>query len=157
MSLARLRAAFQDDEAAVQLLLLIREISHTWDDLIDKDKPVTADQVHRAFWIAIVGLRANPFYVRHEAVLLPILEAGIFNYIASCTLEKTPGHPRQVAHTARYAAGDVALVMARLIGGIDWAIEQAPALKLILQTDTFENFNMEMEVRYGTTQDPAAA
>lgn len=152
----RLRACFQGDEQAVQLLVLIREISHTWDDLIDADKPVAHLQIHRAFWLALVGLKTNTFYQRFEPALLPVLETGIFNYVASVDLERQPGHARHLAHTARYAVGDVALLMARLIGGVDWAMEQAPALKLLLQTDTFDDFDQEMEARYGTQDNPAA-
>lgn len=107
--------------------------------------------------LALVGLKTNPFYQRFEPVLLPVLETGIFNYVASVDLERTADHPRKLAHTARYAVGDVALLMARLIGGVDWAMEQAPALKLLLQTDTFDDFNSEMENRYGKAQDDSAA
>lgn len=146
----QLKACFKGDDAAVQLLLLLREISHTWDDLIDRDKPVTHHQIHRSFWLALVGLKTNRFYIHYEASLLPVLETGIFNYVASVDLERTPGHSRQLAHTSRYAVGDVALLMARLIGGIDWAMEQAPVLKLLLQTDTFEEFDKEMEAKYGS-------
>lgn len=147
--LEQLRAVMQGNDSAVQLLTLIREISHTWDDLIDKDKPVEPLQIHRAFWLALVGLKTNAFYQDHEAALLPVMETGIFNYVASVDLERLPGHARHLAHTARYAIGDVALLMVRLIGGVDWAMQQAPALKLLLQTDTFEDFNTEMEHRYG--------
>lgn len=147
--LDQLRACFKGDEQATQLLLLIREISHTWDDLIDKDKPIDPLAIHRAFWIALVGLKTNAFYQQWENVLLPVMETGIFNYVASVDLERHPGHPRHLAHTARYAIGDVALLMARLIGGVDWAMQQAPTLKLLLQTDTFEDFDTEMENRYG--------
>lgn len=155
--LDQLKACFQGDEQAVQLLLLIREISHTWDDLIDQDQPVTHQQIHRAFWLALVGLKTNTFYQRYEALLLPVMETGIFNYAASVDLERIPGLPREIAHTARYAVGDVALLMARLIGGVDWAMEQAAVLKQLLQTDTFENFNAEMEAKYGSTHDSPAA
>lgn len=152
----QLRACFKGDEQAIQLLLLVREISHTWDDLIDRDKPVTHLRIHRAFWLALVGLKTNAFYQRYEALLLPVLETGVFNYVASVDLERERGHARHLAHTARYAVGDVALLMARLVGGVDWAMQQAPTLKLLLQTDTFEDFNEEMEARYGT-QDSSAA
>lgn len=148
--LEQLRTCLKGDEQAVQFLLQVREISHTWDDLIDRDKVVTQLQIHRAFWLALVGLKTNGFYQRFEAALLPVLETGIFNYVASVDLERQPGHARHLAHTARYAVGDVALLMARLVGGVDWAMEQAPALKLLLQTDTFEDFDQEMEARYGT-------
>lgn len=152
-----LKACLQGNSDAVSLLLIIREISHTWDDLIDCDKPVTHQQVNRAFWLSLVGIKTNPFYQRFESVLLPLLEQGILNYVASVDLERTAGHPRHLAHTARYAVGDVALVMARLIGGVDWAMEQAATIKLLLQTDTFDDFNSEMENRYGKAQDNSAA
>jgi hypothetical protein len=140
---------FKGDKDAAALMVMVHEIAHTWDDLVDQDKPVDSKAIHRAFWIALVGLRTNPFFQRFENVLLPVMEAGILNYVASCELERTPGHARQLAHTARYAIGDVALLIMRLIGGLDWAMEQAPALKLLLQTDKFEDFDKEMELRYG--------
>lgn len=153
----QLRACLQNDEQAVQLLLLVHEVAHTWDDLIDGDKPVTPGQLHRAFWISLVGIKTNQFYQRFEVSLLPVMEAGIFNYVASIDLERTAGRPRELAHTARYAIGDIALVMARLIGGVDWAMQQAATLKLLLNTDTYEHFNAEMEAKHGTTQDHPAA
>ena len=55
-----LHALFKGNDDAVQLVLMLREISHTWDDLIDKDKPVADTQIHRAFWIALIGLRNHP-------------------------------------------------------------------------------------------------
>lgn len=145
----QIRACMQGNESAVQLLTILREISHTWDDLIDRDKPIEPKTIHRAFWLALVGVETNHFYQQYKGALLPVMETGIFNYVASVELERTPGHARHLAHTARYAVGDVALMMARLIGGLDWAMEQAPVLKLLLQTDTFEDYDLEMEKRYG--------
>lgn len=149
--LDQLRACLQGNEEAVRLLSALKEISHTWDDLVDKDKGVEPAQLHRAFWLAIVGLRKNAIYRQFEDELLPVLEASIFNYVASCAMERDPGRPREIAHAARYAIGDVALVLARLIGGVTWAMEQAPALKLLANQDTFENFNREMEARYANS------
>lgn len=146
-----LRDCLQGNDDAVNLLLMIREVSHTWDDLIDNDKPVTPAQIHRAFWISLVGLKTNPFFCEHQDVLLPILETGILNYVASVDLERTPGHSRHLAHTARYAVGDVALIMTRLVGGLDWAMAKAATLKLLLQTDSFQDFDTEMEAKYGST------
>lgn len=146
-----LRDCLQGNDDAVNLLLMIREVSHTWDDLIDQDKPVTPAQIHRAFWISLVGLKTNAFFCEHQDVLLPILETGILNYVASVDLERTPGHSRHLAHTARYAVGDVALIMTRLIGGLDWAMAKAATLKLLLQTDSFQDFDTEMEAKYGST------
>jgi hypothetical protein len=145
-----LRDCLRGRQDAVDLVLMIREVSHTWDDLIDKDKPVTPEQIHRAFWISLIGIKTNAFFCEHEDVLLPILETGILNYVASVDLERTPGHSRHLAHTARYAVGDVVLIMARLIGGLDWAMANAATLKLLLQTDSFSDFDKEMEAKYGS-------
>lgn len=155
MSLKRLTEIFQGDTDAVQLLVMVREISHVWDDLIDGDKPVSAAAVHRTFWQAIVGLQLNPFYRKHQGELLAVLECGILNYLASCCLERTPGHQRQLAHTARYQAGDVALVIARIVGGLDWAMVVGPELKLLLHTDRYEDFDKEMEAKYAQDRTPA--
>ena len=150
MSINSLREIFQGNEDAVQFMMMAHEVVHTWDDLIDKDKPVTEAQIHRSFWIAIVGFSKNRFYRQFQDDFLPVFESGIFNYIASVVMEKTPGHQRQLAHTARYAVSDIALVIARIVGGVDWAMSQAETIKLLLHTDKFEDFNREMEAKYGS-------
>ena len=50
------------NQAAVNFNLLFRDILHTWDDLIDRDKPVSGEAIHQAFRAALVLLPANPFY-----------------------------------------------------------------------------------------------
>jgi hypothetical protein len=145
-----LRDCLRGRQDAVDLVLMIREVSHTWDDLIDQDKPVTQTQIHRAFWISLIGIKSNTFYQQHAALLEPILETGILNYVASVELERTAGHSRHLAHTARYAVGDVVLLMARILGGLEWAMEKSATLKLLLQTDEFNDYDQEMEAKYGT-------
>lgn len=76
------------DEAAVQFILLLGTISELWDDLIDKDKIRTDEEINRGFQAALLDLPANPFFDRYKAVLLPVLRVGVNAWLDSNTLEK---------------------------------------------------------------------
>jgi len=58
---------YKADKYAINLSTLLLDIAHTWDDLIDKDKPVADEQINRAFLSATVDLTMNPLWDKHLA------------------------------------------------------------------------------------------
>ncbi len=50
---------YQGNELASALSVKILELLHTWDDLIDKDKPVSNSQINSAFIAATFELQQN--------------------------------------------------------------------------------------------------
>ncbi|MBI4293630.1 MAG: hypothetical protein HY661_19310 [Betaproteobacteria bacterium] len=135
---------FRGDEAAVELAFMLARISHIWDDLIDKDKPVSDHQVNAAFWLALVGVPANPFYQQHSEDLRPVMASGILNYAAANALERRGDlHSLEIAHVIRYSIADTVLLMATLAGGYAWGMEVASDLRLLCQKDTFWNYLTE--------------
>lgn len=47
---------------AVNLSMMLIEVAHIWDDLIDKDNPVSDDDINLAFRYLIYDIPINPIY-----------------------------------------------------------------------------------------------
>lgn len=137
--------AFKGDADAVALAFMIARVSHVWDDLIDKDKPVADADVNEAFWLALVQIPANAFYRRFGEELRPVMASGILNWIAATDIErrKPSLEALQVAHVIRYSVSDVLVLMAALCGGASWAFEVAAELRLRCQKNGFLDYVKE--------------
>lgn len=136
------------DRDAAALALAIAKVAATWDDLVDGDVKVEPEAINQMMWMALVGIPQNRFYREHQDHLQPLMQMGIMNWHLSNELEAKPGIGREIAHVARYSAGDVIVYMAGLIGGLAWVREVGPELKLRLQRDSFGNYDREMEKKH---------
>lgn len=140
----RLRRYFKGDRDAVSFALMIIDLADVWDDLVDKDVEVSEGDINRAMVVALSGIPRNPFYRRHQDELLPLMESGIFGWLAANELVKRGGQKElEIANVLRHSAADLFVHMARLIGGIGWAATVAPDIHLLAQDDTFSEFVKE--------------
>jgi hypothetical protein len=139
--------AMKGDELAVAFCKQIAFIASIWDDLIDRDKEVPAEDVNRMMQSAML-LASNPFYRANIDSFQPVMQQSILNWHIANTLEKEPGRAREIAHVMRYAAADIVVYAAALKGGMTWAREVGPELRLRCQKDTFENFDREMNAKH---------
>lgn len=144
--------AFKGDIDAVRLVMDIVEIAGTWDDLIDRDKPVSGKKISRAFTLCLVSLPDNPFYQRHANTLLPVIVTSIVNYHIANHYESEPdveGHA--LAHVLRYSVADVISFICFLIGGMEWAQQWGPELRRRSQKDTISHYLSEMAEKQAAT------
>jgi hypothetical protein len=132
------------DTDAVRLIEDLAFVVHVWDDLVDADKAVTADQVTSAFTKAIVGFGSNPFFIRYASQLTTVMHAGILNWQGANQLEAigTP-HALQVSHVVRCSVGDVAVLAAALLHGDAYASRVAAELRMLMQQDSLEDYTSD--------------
>jgi SAM-dependent methyltransferase len=144
-----LAEAMQGDQDAIRLCTALYNILHTWDDIIDGDKAVRGYDVNAAFRACLVDLPLNPFYVRHAAVLAPVLAAGISAWHAANHFEATTDREAwRKAHMLRVHVGAVFVTCAELVGGYEWGLDVAPAIYNLVQGDTLAKYMAEMEARH---------
>lgn len=138
------RRFFQGNEDAVSLAMMIIHIADIWDDLIDRDCEVKAEDINKAFLYATCALPRNRFYRQHMDELLPVLELGVLNWMTANRFQVSGNRKAlEIAHVIRHGIGDLFIHMARLIGGMQWGVEVAPEIKLLVQNDTLEEFLQE--------------
>lgn len=141
--------AYQGNQAAVDLILHIVEVADVWDNLIDKDKELSDAQINRAFAIALLELPRNTFYQQHHVELLPVMTTGTLNWLISNEYEKQQDkEAHALAHVLRYGIADMALFIAYLIGGHDWAQQVAPEMRRRSQKDNLENYLSEIRRKH---------
>lgn len=128
-------------------LRMVRDISlcsHVYDDLIDRDQEVPNDRVHSMVWKLLVSLPSNQFYAEHEAMLRPVLVAGILNWHAANAMEQSGElEELRIAHAIRYSVADVALVAMCITQGAEFAARNARRMRLALQFDTWAHYQSE--------------
>ena len=137
--------AMQGDMDAVGLVMSVVKIADVWDNLIDGDKPVSKEDINNAFWLACVDIPRNPVYRKYQLDITTVFSTGIINWFVANKLQAGDEHAKQIAHVTRYSIADVSLYLATAIGGIEWAAEVGPELRLRSQKDRLENFLEEMK------------
>lgn len=155
MTVSLIARAVCDDADALRFLEDIATVLHAWDDMIDRDSPLSDDEVHRAFWLALIEIPNNAFYARHRAQLQPILVSAIANWRIANEIERgrvgANAELLKIAFIIRSTYVDLATMCAILIGGLEWGVEQGCLLREWIHNETFNgylaNLHTEVETR----------
>lgn len=140
------------NEEAINFVVRVFRALHVWDDLIDKDKPVSDDEIHAVFWDLLVGLPADRFYQANLGLLSGTLVNSIVNWHIANKLEREGNEKdKSIAFILRGAYIDVLSTSALIVGGLDWAREIGPDIRRWAHEETFDqylnNFDKECEAR----------
>lgn len=114
----RLMYFLQNDEWAVKFCMDLLYISHLWDDLIDKDKERTNEEINDAFRIALIDIPLNPFFQNNRIILLPLIQNTILTYETANKIEKETGS--EIAFWLRNAMLNIFGMAIFLVGGMEW-------------------------------------
>ena len=129
---------------AIRCVQTIARCSHTYDDLIDRDKPVADDSIHDLIWSLLVALPVNPFFRAHQDVIRPVLITGILNWKAATDMERGGcTEELRIAHALRYAVADILLICMEIVGGHEHAMRHARRARLMAQADTWAHYRSE--------------
>ena len=135
---------FGGNEDAARLIAHLCSVAHTWDDLIDKDKEVTADQINRCFETTLVDIPSNRFYQQHHGALAPLVYVGVLGYVTANSMEAS-GDPHQVeiAHGLRYSVAQVAAFAVSVTNTRDEAQRILPEAWKTWMPERFEKYAEE--------------
>lgn len=138
------RKASGGNQDAYQFLKDVFYIAHLWDDLIDKD-PRTERDISAAFWLALVALPNNPFYVKYFQMLNPVLMIATQNWLASNTLAKTKQPDNlEISHILRGSYIDMFGQVALITGGPIMAQEVIIDARAFLHQEGLESYMKEV-------------
>ena len=94
---------------------------HIWDDLVDKDKEITDDDINNAFRVALVDIPLNPFYNRYREHLIPLIMNCILQWEDSNKMEKGELQDKHQAFILKASVLQIISYCAFIIGGIEWS------------------------------------
>lgn len=137
---AFLSRVLQGDMAAVAFCETLFHISQVWDDLVDRDRDVPREEVDAAFWNALIAIPNNPFYMQHAAVLQPLMQAAIVDWMDATTLERGTPRERTVSYVLRDSLSAIVIHCARLIGGYEWMRSISPDVRRELYDEAISEY-----------------
>jgi hypothetical protein len=135
---------FGGNQDALNMYRAFVNLAHTWDDMIDRDKPVSADDINRAFLTCLVYLPANPFYRAIQDQILPMWLVVVSSYETANAFEKAKDpHGIEIAHSLRYAAGSIIAYAVHVCLGAEKAKEVLPEVWKAMFYERFDDYRKE--------------
>ena len=135
---------FGGNQDALNMYRAFVNLAHTWDDMIDRDNPVSADDINRAFLTCLVYLPANPFYRAIQEQILPMWLVVVSSYETANAFEKAKDpHGIEIAHSLRYAAGSIVAYAVHVCLGAEKAKEVLPEVWKAMFYERFDDYRKE--------------
>ena len=107
------------DEYAAQYLWMLARITRVLDDVFDNDQVITREEHLEVLEYLFVRLPTNPFFIRHQDVLLS-QHLSMFNaWMAANVAEKGDDTDQIYAHVWRDTIHEVIPIVALLTQGYD--------------------------------------
>ena len=134
---------FGGNQDALNMYLMFVDLAHLWDDLVDRDKEVTEKAIN-AFLICLVYLPLNPFYRAIQEQIMPMWITVVSAYQTANKFEKDKdAHGIEIAHTLRYAAGNIIAYAIHVCVGPDKAEEVLPEMWKTVVIERYEDYKKE--------------
>jgi purine-cytosine permease-like protein len=135
---------FGGNQDALNMYRAFVNLAHTWDDMVDRDKPVSADDINRAFLTCLVYLPANPFYRAIQDQIMPMWLVVVSSYETANAFEKAKDpHGIEIAHSLRYAAGNIIAYAVHVCLGAEKAKEVLPEVWKAMFYERFDDYRKE--------------
>jgi hypothetical protein len=135
---------FGGNQDALNVFRMFVDLSHLWDDLVDKDKEATEDEINNAFLICLVYLPANPFYRNIQEQILPMWLTVVSAYQTANKFERDKdAHGIEIAHGLRYAAGNIVAYMIYVCVGPEKAKEFLPDMWKDVFFERYDDYRKE--------------
>jgi len=135
---------FGGNEDALAVFRMLVRLAHIWDDLVDKDRPVSANKINQAFLTCLVYLPANPFYRSIQNEILPMWLTVVSAYETANFFEATKdAHGIEIAHGLRYAAGNIMAYAVYVCVGSEKAKEFLPEMWKTIFFERFDEYRKE--------------
>ena len=135
---------FGGNEDGVAIYEFFRYLSHTWDDLVDKDVDVPSEVINEAFRVALVYLPANKLYQALLPQILPMWVPIISAYETANKYEKDKDpHGIEIAHGLRYATGHIVAYIITVCVGAEKAKTYLPEMWKSIFYERFDDYRQE--------------
>ena len=135
---------FSGNLEGLEIFQFLVDLLHTWDDLVDQDKPLTESRTNRAFLICLVGLPMNPVYQRIQTRIAPLWLSIVSAYETANHFERNHDeHGIEIAHTLRYAAGQIVALAMIECQGYEQAQKHMPDMWKAVVFERFDPYRKE--------------
>jgi hypothetical protein len=132
--------------SAHDLISMLAFVSQIWDDIYDQDNELNRDDVNTAFIYLLTVLPKNQFYNAHFTEIQPLIESAIIDWMTANKYEQERNN-LNIAWTIRDNLASVLIGMAKILGGMEWAVEVSPMIREFVHNEPLEDYINEHERR----------
>ena len=126
------------DANAVNCVVALSTASELWDDLIDKDRPVTEAEIHKGFISALILVNDNPFWQRFHVKLMPIVVVGTNAWLdANILQDAVLDRDRMMGFYIRNYAYEMTSMAAYCAGGWEWLRSISMEMRQFFQNNSY--------------------
>ena len=135
---------FGGNQDALNLYRMLVDLTHTWDDLVDKDKDVSEAKINNAFLIALVYMPTNPMYKLIQEQMMPVWLLVVSGYQVANKFEKDKDeHGIEIAHNLRYTVAHIVVYLIQICVGYEKAQEILPEVWKHMVCERFDDYRKE--------------
>lgn len=135
---------FGGNQDALNMFRMFVVMTHTWDDLVDKDKDISEAETNNAFLIALVYLQANEFYQSIQKQVWPMWMTVVSAYETANKFEREKDpHGIEIAHSLRYATGHIVAYAVQVCVGPEKAKDILPEVWKNIFYERFDDYRKE--------------
>ena len=135
---------FGGNKAALNLFFSLVDLMQIWDDLIDKDRDVSQQEINNVFLTALVYIPANPFYQSIRVEITPMFMTAVAAFEVANKFEQDKDeHGLEIAHNLRFAVGHIVVFMVQACIGYKKAMELLPEIWKIIVNERYEEYRKE--------------
>lgn len=128
-------------QPAIDYFMLVRDVLHFWDDLIDRDRPLRDTDINAAMFKVLVLLPQNSFYAEFKDSLTPVLVNAIANWQAANQFERGDDPDQlELAFVIRSDYANILIHCAYLVGGYFWMNEVTPLIRSLWTSENFQAY-----------------
>ena len=132
------------NQQAVACLVMLWDAVELWDDLIDKDKNIDDQDIHRVFTSLMFWLPQNVFFDQNKHYLLPLIMTFINAWHDANELQKSSDmREKQDAWHLKQMGIELIGAFAFLIGGFDHMRNVSIKARNVLRHEPFQEFVKE--------------
>lgn len=125
----------QGNRDAIDFCQAIFRVSQVYDAIIDSD-PFSKDDIHEAFWLALIELPLNRFYVDNFAQVHVLMRKAILDWRLSNKLEgMSDNRMKVVAYVLKSSVSHLLADIVAIAAGQEWYYEVAPVIMKYLYTE----------------------
>lgn len=121
---------YKGNTAAIELSFMLLDVAHTWDDLVDKDKPVSTEDIDKAFLYSLQYIPMHPLW---SPAMNVMLTSVFLRWKAANAIEADQSASDDEISKAwmlRASLFDLFEVLALQLHGIDWAITHSRLIRM---------------------------
>lgn len=134
------------DESAVSFFLDLSHFVEIYDDLVDRDKPVSSDDINHALFAVLCYMPSNPFFLQHRLTLTPLIFTSINAWADANEFQHGTMSEKALAYGLKGGGVEVLLSIISITRGVEYMRSvSAEVRRIVMAHETFEEYLEEVK------------